>query len=85
MVHNSSPPSDEPRRRRGRPRAFDPETAPREEGKPPELLLPEVVGQAVAAGRARIRVVASNSRCIGLTHPGDLPLVRKLVAEGLSG
>jgi hypothetical protein len=65
--------------------AFDPETAPREEGKPPELLLPEVVGQAVAAGRARIRVVASNSRCIGLTHPGDLPLVRKLVAEGLSG
>jgi AcrR family transcriptional regulator len=27
MVHNSSPPSDEPRRRRGRPRAFDPETA----------------------------------------------------------
>ncbi len=65
--------------------AFDPETAPHEEGKPPELLLPDVVGQAVAAGRARIRVVPSNSRCIGLTHPGDLPLVRQLVAEGLTG
>ena len=49
------------------------------------LLLPDVVGQAVAAGRARIRVVPSNSRCIGLTHPGDLPLVRQLVAEGLTG
>ena len=64
--------------------AFDPGTAPKEEGKPPELLLPDVVGQAVAAGRARIRVVPSNSRCIGLTHPDDLPLVRKLVAEGLT-
>ena len=38
--------------------AFDPETAPHDEGKPPELLLPDVVGAAVAAGRARIRVVA---------------------------
>ena len=64
--------------------AFDPGTAPKEEGKPPELLLPDVVGQAVTAGRARIRVVPSNSRCIGLTHPDDLPLVRKLVAEGLT-
>jgi len=65
--------------------AFDSEAAPHEEGKPPELLLPDVVGQAVAAGRARIRVVPSNSRCIGLTHPGDLPLVRQLVAEGPTG
>lgn len=64
--------------------AFDPETAPHEEGKPPELLLPDVVGQAVAAGRAIIGVVPSNSRCIGLTHPGDLPLVRQLVAEGMT-
>ena len=63
---------------------FDPETAPHEEGKPPELLLPEVVGEAVAAGRAIIRVVDSKSRCIGLTHPDDLPIVRQLVAEGLS-
>jgi hypothetical protein len=65
--------------------AFDPATAPHEEGKPPELLLPEVVGRVVAEGRARIRVVPSNSRCIGLTHPGDLPLVRSILAEGLTG
>jgi hypothetical protein len=64
---------------------FDPETAPHEENKPPELLLPDVVGIAVGAGRALIRVAPSASRCIGLTHPGDLPLVRQLVAEGLTG
>ncbi|MGO9581443.1 MAG: NDP-sugar synthase [Acidimicrobiales bacterium] len=64
---------------------FDPDTAPHEEAKPPELLLPEVVGKAVAEGRARIRVVPSNSRCIGLTHPDDLPLVRSLIAEGPTG
>ena len=54
--------------------AFDPETAPHDEGKPPELLLPDVVGRVVAEARARFRVVPSNSRCIGLTHPDDLPL-----------
>jgi GTP:adenosylcobinamide-phosphate guanylyltransferase len=64
--------------------AFDPETAPHEEGKPPELLLPDVVGTTVAARRGRILVVESNSRCIGLTHPGDLPLDRQLIAEGFS-
>ncbi len=65
--------------------AFDPETAPHDEGKPPELLLPDVAGQVVTGERARIRVVESNSRCIGLTHPDDLPLVRTLIAEGLDG
>lgn len=61
---------------------FDPETAPHEEGKPPELLLPDVVGSLVAAGRGRIRVAPAEGRCIGLTHPDDLPLVRRLIAEG---
>ncbi len=65
--------------------AFDPETAAHDEGKPPELLLPDVAGQVVTGERARIRVVGSNSRCIGLTHPDDLPLVRTLIAEGLDG
>jgi len=65
--------------------AFDPETAPHEEGKPPELLLPDVVGRVVAEEQGRFLVVASNSRCIGLTHPDDLPLVRSLLAEGLAG
>ncbi|MGD0439775.1 MAG: NTP transferase domain-containing protein [Acidimicrobiales bacterium] len=65
--------------------AFDPETAPHDEGKPPELLLPDVVGRVVAEEQGRFLVVASNSRCIGLTHPDDLPLVRSLLAEGLAG
>jgi hypothetical protein len=65
--------------------AFDPETAPHEEGKPPELLLPDVVGKAVSERRARVRLMVSNSRCIGLTHPDDLPLVRSLIVQGLTG
>jgi hypothetical protein len=65
--------------------AFDPTTAPHAEGKPPELLLPDIVGRVVTDGEARIRVLASHSRCIGLTHPDDLPLVRSLIAEGLTG
>jgi len=65
--------------------SFDPATEPHDEGKPPELLLPDVVGRVVAQGRARIRVIPSNSRCIGLTHPDDLSLVRSLIAEGLAG
>jgi choline kinase len=60
--------------------SFDPTTAPHAEGKPPELLLPEVVARLVASGLARVRVVATTGRCIGLTHPDDLPLVRKIVA-----
>ncbi len=64
---------------------FDPTTAPSLEGKPPELLLPDVVGRAVTAGRALIRVVPSQSRCVGLTHPDDVPLVRSLIAEGMAG
>ena len=64
---------------------FEPASAPHDEGKPPELLLPDVVGRVVSEGRARIRVVPSHSRCIGLTHPGDVPRVRSLVAEELGG
>lgn len=59
---------------------FDPSTAPHAPGKAPEVLLPEVVGHAVTDLRARVRVVPSNSRCIGITHPDDLQLVRSLVA-----
>jgi len=65
--------------------AFDPGTSPQVDGKPPELLLPDVVGRVVAEGRAPIRVVPAHSRCVGLTHPDDVPLVRSLIAEGLAG
>ncbi|HXY43466.1 MAG TPA: NTP transferase domain-containing protein [Acidimicrobiales bacterium] len=59
---------------------FDPATAPHAEGKPPELLLPDVVGHLVATDLARVRVVQTSGRCVGLTHPADVPLVRKIVA-----
>lgn len=60
---------------------FDAETAPHAEGKPAELLLPDVVARVVRAGLARVRVVETAGRCIGLTHPDDLPLVRSIIAE----
>lgn len=61
--------------------SFDPASAPHEPGKPPEVLLPTVVAEALERGEARVRVRAVGDRCIGLTHPGDLPLVREIVAE----
>ncbi|HEV8065233.1 MAG TPA: hypothetical protein VGP46_10400, partial [Acidimicrobiales bacterium] len=60
---------------------FDPDTAPHAEGKPAELLLPDVVARVAAAGLGRVRVVETKGRCIGLTHPEDVPLVRSIVAE----
>ena len=59
---------------------FDPETAPHPPGKPAELLLPSVVGDLVRAGKVTVRVREAAGRCIGITHPDDLPLVRGLVA-----
>ncbi len=61
-------------------RLFDPDTAPHAEGKPPELLLPDVVAKLVAADLARVKVVGTEGQCIGITHPDDLPIVRSLVA-----
>lgn len=49
-----------------------------------EVLLPELVGSLVAAGAAcsRFEVLATSSRCLGVTHPDDLALVRaELEAE----
>lgn len=60
--------------------SFDPTTAAQSEGKPPEVLLPDVVGRLVASGLARVRVVETEGRCIGLTHPDDVPLVRSILA-----
>jgi MobA-like NTP transferase domain len=59
---------------------FDPRTAPHEEGKPPELLLPDVVAHVVKKGLGRVKVVQTTGRCIGLTHPDDVPLVREILA-----
>lgn len=47
-----------------------------------EVLLPELVGRVVAAGgeRSRFEVLATTSRCLGVTHPDDLALVRHELA-----
>lgn len=45
-----------------------------------ELLLPDAVAGLVGSGSAVVRVVPTASRCIGLTHPDDLDLVRGEVA-----
>jgi NDP-sugar pyrophosphorylase family protein len=49
-----------------------------------EVLLPELVDQLVVAGGplSRFEVLSTTSRCLGVTHPDDLALVRdELVAE----
>jgi molybdopterin-guanine dinucleotide biosynthesis protein A len=50
---------------------FDPATAPR-----PELLLPDVVGHLIATRSDRVDVLRSSSRCVGITHPDDLDILR---------
>jgi hypothetical protein len=54
-----------------------------------EVLLPEVVG-AVLEGRARasstvgpFHVLPARGRCIGVTHPSDLPLVQAEIARSV--
>jgi MobA-like NTP transferase protein len=47
-----------------------------------EVLLPELVGRLIADRRAghRFLVLATESRCVGVTHPDDLKLVQDDVA-----
>jgi len=40
-----------------------------------ELLLPDVVGSLVADGTDEVRVVETDTRCIGVTHQDDVSLV----------
>ncbi|HLI73976.1 MAG TPA: NTP transferase domain-containing protein [Acidimicrobiales bacterium] len=51
-----------------------------------EVLLPEVVGAAIAGTRAGgpdqvVRVLTASGRCIGVTHAEDLPVVRTELAQ----
>ena len=55
--------------------AFDPETAPHEEGKPPELLLPEVVGAAVV-GRPGPHTRRGLEQPVYRAHPPGRPAAR---------
>lgn len=43
-----------------------------------EVLLPDVVRSMLTAG-AGVAALESHGRCIGLTHPGDLEVVRRLL------
>jgi hypothetical protein len=47
-----------------------------------EVLLPDVVGAQVTAGTP-FRVLPAEGRCIGVTHPDDLALVRAEVAASV--
>jgi len=45
-----------------------------------ELLLPQVVGNLIASGADRVRVVNTEACCLGITHREDLPIVRRYLA-----
>ena len=45
-----------------------------------ELLLPEVVGRAVRAGEINVHVLATDERCIGVTHAEDVSIVHEELA-----
>ena len=51
-----------------------------------EVLLPELVGRLVSSGgeQSRFEVLSTTSRCIGVTHPDDLELVRAEIASEVS-
>jgi hypothetical protein len=48
-----------------------------------EVLLPELVGRLVEGGGplSRFEVLSTTSRCLGVTHPDDLGLVRTELAQ----
>ena len=51
-----------------------------------EVLLPELVDHLVAGGgaRSRFEVLSTTSRCLGVTHPDDLALVRDELASEIA-
>jgi hypothetical protein len=62
--------------------------AARDASEEREVLLPELVGSLVAGGGplSRFTVLETGSRCLGVTHPDDLELVRaELRAEMADG
>ncbi len=54
---------------------------------PPEFLIPTVVNRALEQGAARVRTTPTKGTFLGITHPGDRPLVVErlagMAAEGL--
>ena len=64
--------------------SFDPPRQP-PDAKPPELLLPDVVGRLVTTGTEVFKVLPTEGRCIGITHPEDLEAVRAQLAGAEAG
>ena len=50
-------------------------------GPDEELLLPDVVGDAVAAGRASVELLPFGTSWVGMTHPEDRPRVATVLAR----
>ncbi len=50
-----------------------------------EFLIPAVIQDAIAGGRARVRVLASGARWIGMTYPADRALVEAELRELVGG
>lgn len=46
-----------------------------------EYLIPSLVQGLVARGAARVRVLPTDSRWTGMTHPEDRPIVEKRIGE----
>jgi len=46
-----------------------------------EFLIPEVVGELVREGRARVRILPTRERWFGVTYPEDRPVFEKAVLE----
>lgn len=42
-----------------------------------ELLLPDVVGEVLEASDDAVHVIATDERCLGITHADDMPIVRE--------
>jgi hypothetical protein len=47
----------------------------------PEILLPEVVADAVSSRALSVTVAAGPGRCVGVTHADDLPVARAELAR----
>lgn len=46
-----------------------------------EVLLPEIVGQQIRSGATTFHALPATSRCVGVTHADDLPVVQAEIAQ----
>ena len=46
-----------------------------------EVLLPEIVGEQIGSGATTFHAIPATSRCVGVTHADDLPVVQAEIAR----